>query len=137
MSDLIEQTGWLIHKSSRGWYRPNAEGYTNTPSDAGRYTYGEALRHCHPNGPDGPRDGLSMAHESEVDGAMVNLEYDRIAALEAEVERLRKAGDGLADGIKRCAEIVRLYNHRQNEKIEDVKMIAHEALTHWQEVSNG
>lgn len=60
-------TGWLIHKAGRGWYRPNAEGYTNATSEAGRYSYEEALSYSHPNGWDGPRDGITLKHESEID----------------------------------------------------------------------
>jgi hypothetical protein len=41
------------------YYRPNAQGYTGSVAEAGRYTLAEAIRHSHPNGPDGPRDGMS------------------------------------------------------------------------------
>ena len=69
MSDL-KQSAWLIHKSGRGWYRANAEGYCNSPADAGRYGYDEAISHIYPNGPDGPQDGLTMWNEREVPGAI-------------------------------------------------------------------
>jgi hypothetical protein len=49
---------YLIFKAGRGFYRPNAQGYTMTTLDAGRFTRAEAESHTHPNGPDGPRDGL-------------------------------------------------------------------------------
>ncbi|SDG35618.1 hypothetical protein [Pelagibacterium luteolum] len=58
--------GWLIHKAGRGWYRPNAQGYTNKTSEAGRYSRDEAESYSHPNGWDGPRDGITIKHESEV-----------------------------------------------------------------------
>lgn len=61
--------GWLIHKAGRGWYRPNAQGYTNNPAEAGRYTHEVALSYSHPNGMDGPRDGMTIRHETEVEGA--------------------------------------------------------------------
>lgn len=41
------------------YYRPNAQGYTGNVAEAGRYTLDEAIRHSHPNGPDGPRDGIT------------------------------------------------------------------------------
>lgn len=49
---------YLIFKSGRGFYRPNARGYTMNALDAGRYTLAEAMDHTYPNGPEGPRDGL-------------------------------------------------------------------------------
>ena len=42
------------------YYRPNAQGYTSNPGEAGRYTLAQAVFHTHPNGPDGPRDGMSF-----------------------------------------------------------------------------
>lgn len=41
------------------YYRPNAQGYTTVVAEAGRYTLDEAIKHSHPNGPDGPRDGIT------------------------------------------------------------------------------
>lgn len=49
---------YLIRKGG-AYYRPNAEDYTRSKADAGRYTLEDAIRHSHPNGPDGPRDGMS------------------------------------------------------------------------------
>jgi len=63
---LGEANGWLIYKAGRGWYRPQAQGYTNDPRQAGRYTREEADAYSHPNGWDGPRDEISIHHESEV-----------------------------------------------------------------------
>lgn len=57
------QSGWLIHKSGRGWYRPNAQGYTSDITQAGRYSYEDARSYSHPNGWDGPRDGITIKHE--------------------------------------------------------------------------
>jgi hypothetical protein len=59
---------WLLFKNGRGWYRPGAKGYTNEPAQAGRFTWDEAWKHSHPNGPDGPRDGITIKRESEVSG---------------------------------------------------------------------
>jgi hypothetical protein len=49
---------YLICKGG-AYYRPNAQGYTRNRSEAGRYTLEEAISHSHPNGPDGPRDGIT------------------------------------------------------------------------------
>ena len=42
-----------------GYYRANCRGYTSSPAEDGRYTMADAERETHPNGPDGPRDGMS------------------------------------------------------------------------------
>ena len=57
---------WLIHKAGRGWYRPNAHGYTANPAEAGRYSHSEALSYSHPNGWSGPRDGITIKRVCEV-----------------------------------------------------------------------
>jgi len=49
---------YLIRKGG-AYYRPNAQGYTVNIAEAGRYTLAEAESYSHPNGPDGPRDGIS------------------------------------------------------------------------------
>lgn len=49
---------YLICKNGM-YYRPNAQGYTSSVVDAGRYTLDEPIRHSHPNGPNGPRDGMT------------------------------------------------------------------------------
>lgn len=49
---------YLICKGG-AYYRPNAQGYTRNRSEAGRYTLEEAISHSYPNGPDGPRDGIT------------------------------------------------------------------------------
>ncbi len=64
----LPETGWMIWKDTRGWYRPDAAGYTYDPSQAGRYSYADALAHFHPNGINGPRDGMSIKHESHIGG---------------------------------------------------------------------
>ncbi|WP_423212280.1 hypothetical protein [Paracoccus yeei] len=62
----VPQHGWLIHKVGRGWYRPNAQGYTSSVAEAGRYSHKDALSYSHPNGWDGPRDEITIKHEGEV-----------------------------------------------------------------------
>ena len=41
------------------FYRPKAEGYTSNANDAGRFSLKQAILHSFPNGPDGPRDGIT------------------------------------------------------------------------------
>lgn len=55
---------YLIRKGGY-YYRPNAQGYTIVKAEAGRYTLHEAISYTHPNGPDGPRDGLSYEPDDE------------------------------------------------------------------------
>jgi hypothetical protein len=72
----VSEPLYLIRKRG-AFYRPNAEGYTMNRAEAGRYTLAEAVSHSHPNGPDGPRDGIdymladpveSMSHRCETCG---------------------------------------------------------------------
>lgn len=69
--------GWLIYKSGQGWYRQDAQGYTNDPSQAGRFDLHRAIILSHPNGfPNGSRDGMSMHHETAVPGATTGQTKD-------------------------------------------------------------
>ena len=58
---------YLIRKQGC-YYRPNERGYTTSAIQAGRYTRDEAEKITHPNGKDGPRDGMSVIHEDELLG---------------------------------------------------------------------
>jgi len=49
---------YVIRKAG-AYYRPNAQGYTTSEAEAGRFTLEEAIAHSHPNGPDGPRDEIT------------------------------------------------------------------------------
>lgn len=92
----MPETGWLIYKAGRGYYRPNAQGYSSSPLEAGRYTRETALSYSHPNGLDGPRDGMSIIHESKLPPPVESQSPALIAALsernalKAENERLRE-----------------------------------------------
>lgn len=86
MSDDLVKREFLIFKAGRGWYRPDSQGYTPFKFDAGRYTEQDAISITHPNGEDGPRDGMYYRHESQVrDGPS-----DRIEELEAKVQELEE-----------------------------------------------
>ena len=49
---------YLICKGG-AYYRPDAQGYTRNKAEAGRYTLEQAISYSHPNGPYGPRDGIT------------------------------------------------------------------------------
>lgn len=95
MSDDLN--GWLIHKQGRGWYRPDAKGYTMSADEAGRYTHKDAMAYSHPNGIDGPRDGLTIKHESELPPSRA----DYIEALDAQLAKAKAlARDAYLEGYK-------------------------------------
>ena len=48
------------------YYAPYNRGYTDRPILAGFYKEKEAILACHPNGPDGPRDGMFFKHRGEI-----------------------------------------------------------------------
>ena len=92
MDDPLE---YLIGKSGRGWYRPNSSGYTSFKFDAGRYSESDAIKITHPNGPDGPRDGMFHRHQDQVN----DHPSSRIEELEADVERLRGVVTAIDDKV--------------------------------------
>ncbi len=61
-----DEAKYLIRKRGT-YYRPNIQGYTGSAIIAGRYTLEEAVSITHPNGKDGPRDGMTYIHEDELD----------------------------------------------------------------------
>lgn len=64
-TDTSAECNYLIIKQGY-YYRPNSSGYTSSAICAGRYTKDEAESITHPNGPEGPRDGMHYIHESEI-----------------------------------------------------------------------
>jgi len=76
-----DESQYLIRKGGY-YYRPNCQGYTTNIAEAGRYTLAEAIKESHPNGPDGPRDGMSY----EVAPPIVSDSTGD--ALRGEIERL-------------------------------------------------
>lgn len=98
----VERPAYLIRKHG-GYYKPNSQGYTGSAILAGRYTLAEAESITHPNGLDGPRDGMTYLHE----GALKDDDWLAYAALSAQVaaanaraaaayEAAAKIGDKLA-----------------------------------------
>lgn len=63
--DAVERPAYLIRKHG-GYYKPNSNGYTDSEILAGRYTLAEADSITHPNGQDGPRDGMTYIHENKL-----------------------------------------------------------------------
>lgn len=83
----VPELGYLICKNGM-FYRPDSCGYTSAKSEAGRYSLNMAIDITHPNGPDGPRDGMTYIHETEVPDTREDLpdaKDARIAELEAEL----------------------------------------------------
>ena len=70
----MDDPQYLIRKGGY-YYRSDAAGYTLSKAEAGRYTLADAVAYSHPNGPDGPRDGITY-------------ELDDITAQGDDVERL-------------------------------------------------
>ena len=80
------------------YYRPDNCGYTDRPILAGLYTKEDAINTSHPNGPDGPRDGMFCKHHSEVGDSdwlafkvLVDANQNqaaRIAELEEKLDKL-------------------------------------------------
>ncbi|WP_291728767.1 hypothetical protein [Leisingera sp. F5] len=98
-----QETGYLIHKDGRGWYCPGAQGYTLHADEAGRFTHSDAFAYSHPNGPNGPRDGITFKHESEVQSG-ADCEKDiRIHALTTERDTLRSAQEELSQALSEAA----------------------------------
>ena len=48
------------------YYGPENRGYTDRPILAGFYNEKEAILASHPNGPDGPRDGMIFKHRAAI-----------------------------------------------------------------------
>jgi hypothetical protein len=106
---------YLIQKHG-GYYRPNSAGYTTSWHEAGRYTEAEAIAESHPNGPDGPRDGMTYVHEDEVRPSVYKDLRDYTAAdLEAAVKRaLEWAVDACAN-YPRCSPEYSEYIHYDDQ----------------------
>jgi hypothetical protein len=77
---------YLIFKQG-AYYRPNSQGYTTSAIQAGRYTLADAISITHPNGLDGPRDGMSYLHEGEV----IDRDWQAYQAQAAEIMNLSDA----------------------------------------------
>ena len=84
----MSEERYLIRKGGY-YYRPNAQGYTNCIDQAGRFTLEDAISYSHPNGPDGPRDGIS--YEPAPSLHREPIEADREAAAEL-MQEFHKSG---------------------------------------------
>ena len=83
---------YLIRKHGL-YYAPNSQGYTGIRDKAGRYTLTEAIARAHPNGKDGPRDGMDYIHESEAP------EFSPKCFEDLKVKHLAEARDKLATDL--------------------------------------
>ena len=99
MSEAPEKREYFIKK--RGYYyRPDNCGYTDRPILAGLYTEAEAKNTTHPNGSDGPRDGMWYFHESEC-GDADYIAFKALSARAATLEaKMAKAVDFVLSSIR-------------------------------------
>lgn len=86
----MTQALYLIRKRG-AFYRPNAEGYTMNRAEAGRYTLAEAISHSHPNGSDGPRDGIDYMLANDPDKTDANPATDPTRAVATEPQEVTVA----------------------------------------------
>jgi len=85
---VAQEAVYLIWKQG-AYYRPNSRGYTTSAIQAGRYTLADAISITHPNGPDGPRDGMGYVHEGEV----TDEDWQAYQAQAAEIATLKMCSD--------------------------------------------
>lgn len=84
----MSENCYIIFKNGRGFYRPESSGYTSSITDSGRYSLADAIDITHPNGPDGPRDGMTYRHENEY--SSVKDKQAELARLLVRVDQLNK-----------------------------------------------
>jgi len=99
--EAVERPAYLIRKGGY-YYGPDSRGYTTSAIQAGRYTLEEAQSISHPNGCEGPRDGMSFIHEDGVS------DHDWVA-YRALLTRAETAEARLAEVVEGITEIERLY----------------------------
>jgi len=107
MTDASTAPRFLIRKHG-GYYKPNSQGYTSSAIKAGRYTLDEAESITHPNGPDGPRDGMTFVHEDDLQdddwkayAALLAERDDARTNTEDAVKRALEAAAAMLDGCNR------------------------------------
>jgi hypothetical protein len=93
------ENGYLIFKSGGGYYRDKARGYTIEASEAGRFSYDDAVSYSHPNGPNGPRDGITFKHESKVRPDETCEKDLRIHALTVERDIMQEGQNALIQDL--------------------------------------
>ena len=85
-ADLPKEPSVYLIRKRGAWYGPNGCGYTGSAIQAGRYTLAEAEMYTHPNGKDGPRDGMTYTHEDE----LLDEDWKAFADLRARIEGLER-----------------------------------------------
>ena len=126
MTDTLERREadeYVIRKGGY-YYRPNAQGYTPSIHEAGRYSLAEAISLTHPNGPDGPRDELSYmpAPAREVSGERARTMMITLTQREQDaLERLMAEQDLSAPRVMVCALREYQMGHERRKAGETVK----------------
>jgi hypothetical protein len=122
-----EAPKYLIRKHG-SWYRPNERGYTTTAILAGRYTLAQAEKITHPNGPDGPRDGMTFAHEDDV-VEEAWLAYRALLARVAELESEVRITLSCNRGLVRLNEAIEARAKAAEARLQAAEQLAAEADT--------
>ena len=79
------------------------------------------------------KEGLAEGTEPAVSEWRIN---EAVATINEMPSQPDPQVTALVEALRRCDQIVATYNNRQNEKVEDVRYIARNALNAW-EKSNG
>lgn len=96
--DGVPVTGQYLIRKDGYYYRPNCQGYTTDVNEAGRYSLEDAIRYTHPNGKNGPRDGLSYVPEPAAQKCdSFGYEVLTLSGLISQLERVRTMYPQLAD----------------------------------------
>lgn len=124
MTDKHTLVGEYLIRKGGYFYRPNSQGYTSSPLEAGIYTLDQAIRETHPNGPDGDRDGLTYHHRSDFPEIVdaTNM-ANRITALEAEKVLLVSENARLREAIARLTNSINIVGspyHRAQQALDDL-----------------
>ena len=132
MSDDLVKKEFLIFKAGRGWYRAESQGYTSFKFDAGRYAEDEARAITHPNGIDGPRDGMFYKHESQVSDYPTTRIEELQAALADAIEKLGKSeyARGQAEGKLAASEMAGVVDGWKSRAEAAESKLAMTGITH-------
>ncbi len=75
------------------------------------------------------REKADMAFDLAFSGDTETIDHDMAELFASHRTTSLAAQDGLVEALERCAQIVEQWNHRQNEKVDDIKYIVRNALS--------